>query len=209
MNGDFALVRYMPDGTPDNSFSGDGKLTTDIANSWDVCYALAIQPDGRIVAAGAAGTGQGFGLARYVPDGTLDTSFSGDGKLVTPFAGDAWAVKLLPDGRIIAGGNSGGDFALARYMPDGSLDTSFSTDGMVTTSIGSGNNYVGSLALQPDGRIIAGGSTMTTGTAYASTANSQAAVVRYMPDGRRRVSWQLTRASNANLRESDVERRVD
>ena len=95
---------------------------------------MALQGDGKIVAVGRAGAGD-FALARYNPNGSLDTSFSGDGKQTTDFGGSdaANGVALQGDGKIVAVGRgaaaTGDDFALARYNPNGSLDTSFSGDG--------------------------------------------------------------------------------
>ena len=105
---------------------------------------MALQGDGKIVVVGTSATGSGgdFALARYNPNGSLDTSFSGDGKQTTDFGGvgdGATGVALQADGKIVAVGSSrsgGGDFALARYNPNGSLDTSFSGDGKQTTDFG-------------------------------------------------------------------------
>ena len=88
---DFALARFNPNGSLDTSFSGDGLQTTDFAGGTDVANAVALQGDGRIVAVGLAQAASldstGFGLARYNPDGSLDTSFSGDGKQTGGFFG--------------------------------------------------------------------------------------------------------------------------
>ena len=143
---DFALARYNSDGSLDTTFSADGKQTTDFGNS-DSAAAVTLQGDGKIVAAGQGdGTdGKNFALVRYNPDGSLDTSFSGDGKQRTTSAGSGtrragW--RFRPDGKIVAVGLAGGfgsgtgDFALARYNPNGSLDTSFSGDGRQTTDFG-------------------------------------------------------------------------
>ncbi|MFJ5549165.1 hypothetical protein [Streptomyces sp. NPDC093225] len=103
---------------------------------------MAVQGDGGIVAAGTSGSGFAGDsvLARYDPDGSLDTTFDADGRVTTDFGGDdhANAVAVDAGGRIltagVADGPSGGtDFALARYATDGGLDTTFDTDGKVTT----------------------------------------------------------------------------
>jgi len=161
-NYDFALARYNPDGSLDTTFSEDGKLTTAFASGNEDAHAVALQPDGKIVAAGYAYNGitDDFALARYNPDGSLDTTFSGDGLLTTAFASgneDAHAVALQPDGKIVAAGYGGNsDFALARYNPDGSLDTTFSGDGLLTTAIGISSN-ANAVALQADGKIVVAG----------------------------------------------------
>ena len=119
---DFALARYNPDGSLDTSFSGDGKQTTDFSSGPATqANDVAIQANGRIVAVGVAGggaTGDDFGLARYNPNGSLDTSFSGDGRKRTSFGGfdSANGVALQGDGRIVAVGAGNGEFALARYL---------------------------------------------------------------------------------------------
>src|SRR5262249_56414318 len=106
-----------------------GRLTTDLGGANDQADAVAIQPDGKVVAAGAAGlfTNRGFdfGVARYNSNGTLDTSFGTGGKTTTDFAGfneAPSAVAVQGDGKIVvagqtsaAGGDSDDDFAVARY----------------------------------------------------------------------------------------------
>jgi len=172
--GDFALSRYNPDGSLDTTFDGDGKVTTDIG-VFDEAFGLAIQSNGRIVAAGSTAP-QGyccqFALARYNSDGSLDTSFDGDGELTTPFGGDsgAYAVAIQSDGKIVAAGQTydpfRSGFALARYNPDGSLDMTFGTGGkVITTPLGPAS----SLAVQSDGKIVVVGAGFT--------------VARYNPDG--------------------------
>jgi uncharacterized delta-60 repeat protein len=131
---DFALVRYNTDGSLDTSFSGDGKQRTDIEDV-DAATGVAVQGDGKIVAVGHADVlsvdhpdvaiSGDFALARYNTDGSLDTSFSGDGKQATDFFGtyfdSAAGVALQGDGKIVAAGVGLGadgtiDFALARYL---------------------------------------------------------------------------------------------
>jgi uncharacterized delta-60 repeat protein len=182
--GDFALARYNPDGSLDTSFSGDGRQTTDFGGS-DFLSGVALQADGKIVAVGGGGVGgtAGFALARYNPDGSLDTSFSGDGRQTTDF-GDfdqAKGVALQGDGKIVAIGEVGvgapGDFAVARYNPDGSLDTSFSGDGRQTTDFG-GSDQANGVALQGDGKIVAVGQGGPGGTNDFALA-----LARYNLDG--------------------------
>ncbi len=179
--GDFALVRYTPDGTPDPSFSGDGKQTTDFGGS-DAARGVALQADGKIVAVGIADSNSSsFALARYNPNGSLDTSFSGDGKQTTSFGGHAdgaAAVALQGDGKIVAVGHVfSGDFAIARYNPDGSLDTSFSGDGKQTTDFG-GNDLALGVAIQGNGRIVVVGR-----GGINNLGNTDFAIARYNPNG--------------------------
>ncbi|GAA4011223.1 calcium-binding protein [Streptomyces plumbiresistens] len=153
---DFAVARYNPDGSLDTTFSGDGRVTTDLGGyNWG--HTVAVQSDGKIIASGS--TGNDFTLVRYTTNGTLDSAFGTGGVMTTAFTGGSAVQELVvqPDDRIIAGGSAGSDFALARYNPDGSLDTGFGTGGRTTTDFGD-TDGVRSLALQPDGRILAYGS---------------------------------------------------
>src|SRR6185295_1555065 len=162
---DFALARYNPNGSLDTTFSGDGKQTTDFGDS-DGANAVGLQADGRIVTVGFTGVGNtsAFALARYTANGSLDTTFSGDGKQVTDFGGfdGANGVAIKSTGRIVAAGRGGvnGDFALARYNPSGSLDISFSGDGKQTTDFGGGGEHANAVALQGDGNIVAAGNAL-------------------------------------------------
>jgi uncharacterized delta-60 repeat protein len=159
----FALARYRPSGTLDPTFSGDGKVTTAFAGGPAEAFGVAVQQDGKIVAAGDSV--QGFALARYNTDGTLDSTFGGDGKVTTELAGGiASAVAIQADGKIVAAGETrraSGDFlfALARYRPNGNLDTTFSGDGKVTTAFQGGLAQASGVALQQDGKIVAAGDT--------------------------------------------------
>jgi uncharacterized delta-60 repeat protein len=162
----FALVRYAINGTLDPTFDGNGKVRTNFTSWSDSVQNLVIQPDGKIVAAGIAGSGGSnpqFALARYAPDGTLDASFSGDGKVTTDFTPGydrGWDVGLQTDGKILVAGDAAGQgfrFALARYATDGALDTTFSGDGKVTTNFTPRADLAYGLAIQPDGNIVLAG----------------------------------------------------
>jgi uncharacterized delta-60 repeat protein len=185
----FAVARYELNGALDLTFDGDGKVSTDFTpTSVELAHALAIQPDGKILAAGEVNddaSNRNFALIRYNSDGTLDTSFDGDGKVLTDFEHgieSSEAIALQPDGRIVlAGYTSPGpdppDIALVRYNPDGSLDSAFDGDGKLITPISAGSgDYPKDVAVQPDGRIVAGGVSWTGG-------NRNAVLVRYLPDG--------------------------
>src|SRR3954464_3009761 len=183
-------------GDLDSSFSLDGKQTTDFAGSANFGQAGAVRADGKIVVAGSSdegATGSDFALARYNADGTLDSSFSDDGKQTTAFAGGSddfgSAVAVQPDGKIVVGGSvrapadspAGGDFALARYNADGTLDSSFSDDGKQTTAFAGGSDDFGSaVAVQPDGKIVVGGSVRAPAD---SPAGGDFALARYNADG--------------------------
>src|SRR5262245_3793716 len=186
---DSVLVRYNSDGSLDTSFGNNGKVTTDVAGFADGINALAIQADGKAVAAGfadlAASEGiESFALLRYNNDGTLDQSFGAAGKVTTTFSGQdrAQAIAITAGGKIVAAGSTfstRGDFALARYNADGSLDESFGTGGKVTTDFGGNTDFANALCLQADNKIIAGGSTQRTN----SSTTRDFALARYNADG--------------------------
>jgi uncharacterized delta-60 repeat protein len=180
----FALARYRPDGSLDPTFSGDGKVTTDIADDDAQALAVVLQPDGNVVAAGGAvvdGFGE-FALARYLPDGALDPTFDGDGKLTTGFAGPASASALLlqSSGEVVAAGFAReGDrfqFALARYLPHGALDPSFGDDGKLTAAIADADAEAFAAALQPDGKVLAAGFAVDGGSFQFALARFEGAL---------------------------------
>ena len=176
----FALARYNTDGSLDTTFSGDGKVTTSF-NGNNIVYGVTVQPDGKILETGTNGH---FASVRYNPDGSLDTSFSDDGKVTTSFGmynDGAGGVTVLPGGKILEFGlsfdaNHNGNIALVRYNADGSLDTSFSGDGMVTTDLGYDENP-GSMVVQTDGKILVAGGT------WWDYNSSNFFLIRYNADG--------------------------
>ena len=157
---DFALARYDPDGTLDTSFGDDGKVQSAFGSRYASAEAIAIQADGKIVAAGTAGVGETwFALATYHADGTLDASFGGDGKVRTRFGSpyaSAHGIAIQADGKIVAAGDASNRIALARFDPDGSLDASFGSDGKVTTRFRS-DAAAADVDVDADGRIILAG----------------------------------------------------
>ena len=191
--GDFAIARYNADGSLDTTFGAGGQVTLDLAGgSGDVARALAIQADGKIVVAGET-TGapipdKNFAVVRLNADGSLDATFDGDGIAITDFGSmifeGATSVAIQSDGRIVAAGGTFQprtqvDFAVARYNTDGSLDATFDGDGRVTTPLGPvGFDAVSSVAIQPDGRIVALG-----------FAAFDFGLVRYNADGSRDTTF--------------------
>jgi uncharacterized delta-60 repeat protein len=196
----FALARYLPDGSPDPSFGIDGYAETHFPAS-AFASAVAVQPNGKIVVAGSSvipdtSKVSEFALARFNPNGSLDTSFGTDGSTTTfiPVSGSparaaADALAVLPDGEILAGGTAGWDnpttyqssssFTLVLYRADGSLDSTFGDGGIVQTAF-DGNLQLDSIAVRPDGKIVAAGG------AYAAAHEddtTRMAIVRYAPDG--------------------------
>lgn len=166
---DFALTRLTADGALDNSFSSDGRLSTNFFGGNDTAYAVIVQASGKIVSAGSATLAGNldFAMARYNPDGTLDSSFGNNGLRTTLIgSGDdvARAIAIQADGKLLLAGYSwnglDNDFALARYDANGVLDTSFGSNGVVSTDFGA-NDLAYALALQSDGKIVVVGNTGT------------------------------------------------
>jgi uncharacterized delta-60 repeat protein len=189
--GDFAVARYLIDGNLDSRFGAGGKVTTDFFNnSIDEAHAVAIQPNQKVVVVGQTLLpGQGntvdFALARYLPNGDLDPSFGNGGKVETDFAGNldvANSVALQADGKIVVAGYSMDatgheEFSLARYLPNGDLDFGFGQRGKVNLKISPTSNDVArSVAIQPDGKIVVAGYSVSAGTTLF-------VVARYNADG--------------------------
>jgi len=182
-----AAARYLPSGALDTTFAGDGRVTVpcqqQTAFGGGGATAALLQPDGRLVLVGSCPMfpDHVFWLARLNADGSLDPSFGTGGQVLTPFAGAAFAsaAVLQPDGRIIAVGSgpapSVSALKAARYNPDGSLDPTFGSGGQVTLAFGQ-SVYAGSAALQPDGKLVIGGT-------YGPQSNYDFGVVRLLPNG--------------------------
>ncbi len=173
--GAFVLARYDTYGSLDPGFGAGGKVTTQFANAWwyDRALALAVQKDGKIVAAGA--NNGSFALARYNSNGSLDSGFGAGGQVVTLGIYTARSVALQADGKIVASGTQGGAFALARYTADGYLDASFGSGGRVITDF-KGDDAVGSAVIvQADGKIVVAG--------YRRKGSYATVLARYNTDG--------------------------
>ena len=163
---DFGVARYQTDGALDTTFGNAGVALVDYSGGYDQARDLAVQADGLIVVAGAAGgSTPDFGLIRLRENGTLDTSFGSSGKVQTDFNGEAnhiEAIAIQPDGKIVASGRnsyqSQYDMALARYNADGSLDASFGSGGKRTVDLAY-MDVANAIALQPDGKIVVAGRT--------------------------------------------------
>lgn len=169
---EFGILRYNTDGSLDSSFDGDGKVLTPISEGQDIVYGLAIQDDQKVVAAGRADGNKpkrntsapsNFAIARYNPNGSLDSSFDGDGKVLTLLGTSSFAqdVVVQPnDQRIVVAGSATAPnprFAVARYNTNGSLDSSFGGGGIVTTAFAAGDSYARGVAIQSDGKIVVSG----------------------------------------------------
>lgn len=203
-NNDFALARYNVDGSLDTSFGGDGKVMTKVGTYDDEIYGVAIQPDGKIVAAGRSWNGSNYDVAlvRYLADGSLDTSFNATGKVTTDLFGlnldnEAFGIGLQTNGgttNIVVAGRTADDAThydifLARYFASGAQagqrDTTFNNS--INGGISIAESFNGgedqdeqgfSLAVGMDNSIVA------AGTAFSTESNSyDFAVARFSSAG--------------------------
>jgi uncharacterized delta-60 repeat protein len=192
--GNFEVVRYNPNGSLDTSF-GDGGIVTTTFPEGSYAFDVALQPDGKIIAAGTVfvdfvigdASDTDFALARYNADGTPDTTFGDGGQVMTDFVGmedDAFSVLVQPDGKIVAVGSANSsatnyDFAAVRYLSNGSIDTTFGVSGKVSTDFGDQNfDRARSAALRSDGKIVAAGFAISHGGGVQNFA-----VARYTSNG--------------------------
>lgn len=189
---DFALARYKPGGEFDGAFGedGNGEVTTSLTNGGDVAKGVAIQPDGKIVIVGSADSGAytDFGMARYNRDGTLDATFSNDGKRVThlsDFHDNASDVVVQKDGKIVVAGLAalevdpfGDQFAVVRYRRGGGLDKTFGDEGVRRIDFGGNFDQARGIVLQPDGKIL------VTGRGQGKVDETDFAVARLRTNGK-------------------------
>ena len=195
----FGVARFNADGTLDSGFGATcsggetaGTTTTNFAGTNDQATAVAIEPDGKIVAAGSTLISSGnydFAVARYDADGCPDTTFGPghDGKVTQGFPANgndkAHGLVLQGDKIVVAGsaaGSPSNEFGLARFNGDGSLDPSFGANGETLTDFGGGgaSTSANALVAQSDGRLVA------AGTTYMGPATSiDFALARYTADG--------------------------
>jgi uncharacterized delta-60 repeat protein len=174
-----ALARYTQGGSLDHSFGHRGIVVAGLGpGTTSAATAVAIQRDGKIVAAGASGRPPSapgyFAVARYTPNGQLDPSFGHGGKVLSR-DDQATDVAIQPDGKIVV---ISYDRRLVRYTIRGVLDANFGTGGVVHTIIGAS-----ALALQKDGNIV------VAGGGVGPTDSGDVAVARYTTDGRLDTSF--------------------
>jgi uncharacterized delta-60 repeat protein len=191
----FAVHRYNANGTLDASFGAGGVVITPVGE-YANANSVAIQSDGKIVLAGSSWiAGQSYSdltVVRLLPDGSLDTSFGGTGKVITSFGSSSQAGRVVvqPDGKIVAvgsahvGNNQG--LALVGYNSDGSLDSGFGSGGKIIHGVFNISRFwLGDAALQADGKIIVSGHF----SAHASGGGSWDSIFRLNPNGSRDTSF--------------------
>lgn len=179
---DFAVLRYNNTGTLDSTFGSSGIVITDLGAN-DHGRSVVIDSSGKIVVGGdSLVTASDFAVARYNGNGTLDSSFNGNGFVTTDFANraePAMAITTGIDGKLVAAGfahnGTDYDFGVVRYNSNGSLDTTFNSTGMVTTNVG-GDDRISGVTSYPNGDVIVVGRT-------GSASYYNIAIVRYNNDG--------------------------
>ena len=192
----FAIGRLNKNGTPDNTFSTNGKQFINFESSPSFASSVIAQKDGKIVVAGRAIiAGQNnFAIARFNANGSLDNSFSTDGKQTNKFGTHDYfgqALALESNGNILLAGYDQSDngntnlWSLVRYLPNGKLDSSFGKKGYQITDMGSSLSESKAIAINKDGRIAVGGSNgnfslvvyKTNGTPDSSFGNNGISII--------------------------------
>jgi uncharacterized delta-60 repeat protein len=182
-------------GTLDNTWGTLGRVVTAIGSGADRAYAMALQPDGKVLLAGECfgGTNNDFCVARYNASGSLDATWNGNGKVITAIgtgADRANAMALQPDGKVLlagycVGGASTIYFCAARYNANGTPDLTWNGTGKGITpisTIGTAADLANAMALQPDGKVLLAG--------YCSNGtNDDFCSLRYNADGTLDSSW--------------------
>jgi len=171
----YELRRYSPDGTPDATFGDAGVVVGSLGPEGDsLTGQLLEQSDGKILAIGRSGNDQL--LVRFNPDGTLDSSFGGDGLLLLSLVDRFGKFDVADDGRtmLAAYPDGSGVGKVYRLLPDGSTDATFGIDGVATYA---GILDFNAMKLAPDGKVLLGGA------AQASEDSYQFVVTRLNADG--------------------------
>ncbi len=208
----FGVARYTANGQADATFGVNGEVSTPFkSDPYAEVWAVAIQADGKIVAAGTAEPGTtastaDFALVRYNANGSLDGTFGSKGEVTTYLTGSPTTVSndyaramviQPPDGKIVVAGiivpstGAAVSIGLARYNPNGSLDTTFGSGGTVLVSHAAipgslvdptyGRTWIGNAVVQADGKILVAGYTQVT--SIPNFSSYEAFVVRFSSNG--------------------------
>ena len=227
---DFAIARFDQAGNPDLTFDGDGRQNVffsgqSILDGIERATSVALQPDGKIVVAGytnfsGVGANNDFAVARLNPDGSLDNTFSGDGKVTHNFGNDdrAAGIALQADGKIVVAGQWDGgsaDFAVIRLNANGTFDTTFNDlpaptlydgDGKAHVNFGGGSiERATCVAIAGNGDIVLGGYTNfgvaggndTNDFAVARLTSAGVPNPAFSGDGRQTIDFSWNDQANA------------
>lgn len=173
---DFAAIRFLPDGTPDPVFGTGGmwRITFDPIYKYNQVIDVEIQSDGKILLTGKALTPANSSVCRIrlLTDGSMDPSFASGGPAIGGLTSTDTFVRdavLQPDGKLVVLGSQSNlsvKYALLRYLPDGEIDDTFGVNGVCFFNPSWPPSWFGSLALLPDGKILAAGSTYAPGSPF-------------------------------------------
>ncbi len=187
-------------GELDPTFGGGDGISSkaDFPGEADLARAVAVQPDGKILAGGRADVSAetisftDFALARFNVDGSLDGSFGSGGMVTYNFSNSAFgsddvihAIAVQSDGKIVVAGQGGSDFGVLRYNTNGTLDKTFGKGGRVTTDFGGASDRASAVAIQPDGKIIVAG----RGATNCVNCSGKIALARYTTAGKLDTSF--------------------
>ena len=172
--GAMCAMRFLPDGTIDSSFNQTGLAY--VNNGWlTYCNALSLQPDGKVLLAGYSDSAL---IVRFDTAGLLDPTFGNGGICKLPPAAIRDMV-LAPDGKVLVTGTCDDDFVIYRCLSNGTLDTTFGNNGIIMTNVENGEeDRAESIALQADGKILVGGSSV-----FPNSYLPEFVIARYLPEG--------------------------
>jgi uncharacterized delta-60 repeat protein len=192
-----ALARFTANGELDPAFGTQGKVVQDthaeadpMVNPRESAQSLQLQADGKLVVAGyLENDNLDLMVTRYDIDGTPDSTFGADGVAVMDLGGDEFGrdLAIQADGKMVVAGRrelqgfSTADIALIRLQGDGSADMGFGAAGAVITDYDGFADSANGVAIQADGRIVAGGFVTSAGNQGA--ADTVIGLVRYGSDG--------------------------
>ncbi len=183
----FILIRYNTDGSLDSSFGVNGIVSPLNNGHASFAYAIELQTDGKILLAGAIGNFAA--VIRFNTNGSIDNTFGQNGETVYQIAGSAngiTSMKIKSDGKIITAGNYYVDpnyhFIVQQLDSSGQVDLAFTGNSIQTTSIGNSNNYLSSVQITNDGKIVAG-------VYYNNGGTTDIAILRYSSDGKLDTSF--------------------
>lgn len=188
----FAIARFMPDGTPDNSFGNNGKVVTDTASN-DGLVSIKLQADNKIVVAGSKN--QGFILLRLTASGKIDSTFGTNGRDYSGILGANTicnALAIQANNYIVAAGNTGCDIALVRFKPNGGRDSTFGVNGVKMYDAG-GCDRANALLIQPDNKIVVAGGVQ-------EGANGHFLVARFTANGLEDASFGTAGKTTIDIR---------
>ncbi|GEP52206.1 hypothetical protein FNO01nite_28780 [Flavobacterium noncentrifugens] len=168
----YLIIKYDSNGQLINSFGSDGTGFVEVAlNQIADLFNCAIGTDGSIYASGGTFNGTKYNafMVKYHSDGTIDPTFANNGTLIkdfgnvngVPITSFAYGIAFDKNNQLILaltyGKPTDYDFGLQSYSKEGILNTSFGTNGLFSTTFGSGHEYVRTMVIQEDNKIILAG----------------------------------------------------